>query len=177
MKRTFKILSLAICLFLLASRSEAQSGPGANFYGVNLEPLCWHIAEGGIDSTIYAAWLSFPGQAYPSRIGYFNAKGQAVSVFTTDLYPGYCGNGGYCKVLGEWRVTSITSNTTYDEETYNSIAILAVSGTVSVSVDGGSAVPITANTVITVRADACEYVASPVTVNVSGGSATVSLFY
>ncbi len=176
MKRTIQLLSLCFCLFFLFSQEvSAQSGPGpgTNFYGVNLQPVCWN------DSTIYVAWLSMAGTGKPSRIGYFNASGNAVIVAGGTIVPGYCNGsgGGPCPVQGEWRVESITSNTTYNTNTYNSIAIQAVSGTITVNVDGAGAVTIAVGTILTVRADACEYVQSSVVVGVSGGSALISRYF
>jgi hypothetical protein len=85
--------------------------------------------------------------------------------------------GSPCQVLNEWRVESLTSNTTFSTNTYHSIAILATSGTVTVSVDGGAAVPLAVGTTITVKAKTCNYVQSPVTVGVTGGAATVTRLF
>lgn len=181
MKRTLKLIGLVFCLFFLHSQeTTAQSGPGTNFFGINVEPLCWVV--GSTDSTIYASWLNKAGTGQPTLIGYFNAAGNNVVVSTGTLYPGYCnggsgGGGGPCPVQGEWRVESITSNTTYNTNTYNSIAIQAVSGTITVNVDGAGAVTIAVGTILTVRADACQYVQSSVVVGVTGGSALISRYF
>lgn len=203
--RTMKNKSLLFGLIFLLTAAVGhlfgQSTPGTTFYGVEAQPVCWTTA-GGVDSTIYQVALSPAGATKPTQLFFYvpivgTAKVQAVTVSGGTIRPGYCstasddsitsqldiiidllGSGtDTCQVDNEWRVESITSNTTYATNTYNSIAIESVSGTVTVSVDGGSAVTLAAGTVLTVRADACRYVQSPVTVNVSGGSAIISRYY
>lgn len=175
MKKTKNILSkwllMGLFAFVLSLTSEAQ------IYGINVEPQCWRI--GSVDSTIYVAWLNAPNTTKPSRLHYFNVSGLAVNVTGGTLYPGACNGGGVaCAVTNEWRVETITAaSTSYATNTYNSIAIEAVSGTVTVSVDGGTAVALAVGTILTVRADACKYVQSSMVVAITSGSAIVSRYF
>lgn len=63
----------------------------AQFYGINLEPLCW-TTSGGTDSTIYVAWFDAAATTAPTRLHYFNVSGTAVNVSGGQLRAGYCSN-------------------------------------------------------------------------------------
>ncbi len=85
---------------------------------------------------------------------------------------------GDCNTLAnEWRLETILANTTYNANTFNSIAITAISGTVTVNTDGAGAVTINPGDVYTIRANACSYVQTSVAVGVTSGSANISRFY
>jgi hypothetical protein len=85
---------------------------------------------------------------------------------------------GDCSGLSdEWRVTSITANTTYNANTFSSMAVTAISGTVTINTDGSGAVTIPTNSVYVVKGHNCTYVQTNVVVGVTGGEAHVSRFY
>lgn len=80
--KAFRYLFFAL-LFAAGMPARAQ------FYGVNVTPMCWQVPGVG-DSTIYAAFMSAAATTRPTRIHYFNVQGQAVNVTGGSLKWGYC---------------------------------------------------------------------------------------
>jgi len=76
-------------LFLLLLAPFFVIGQSSPLYTNNIEPLCWST-PGGVDSTIYVAWMSSAGTTRPSRLHYFNVSGNAVTVSGGQLRSGYC---------------------------------------------------------------------------------------
>jgi len=76
-------------LFLLLLAPFLAMGQSSPLYTNNIEPLCW-TTPGGVDSTIYVAWMSSAGTTKPSRLHYFNVSGNAVTVSGGKLRAGYC---------------------------------------------------------------------------------------
>jgi len=178
-KKMKKIIIIILLLPLLPLLATSQSSP---LYGVTPIAHCW-LTGAGVDSTIYGAYLDAAGTTKPSRLHFFAVNQatfaiNAVTVSGGTLTIGPCTSTGNCAVTDEWRVETITAaSTAYATNTFNSIAVEAVSGTVTVSVDGATAVTLAVGTILTVRADACRYVQSSMTVAITSGSAIVSRYF
>ncbi len=78
-----------------------------------------------------------------------------------------------CQVQNEYREETLTSTQTYATNTLHSIAIEAVSGTVTVSTDSAPAVTLQVGDVHRASAGACRYIQSSVTITITAGSANI----
>lgn len=202
--RTLKYIGLAFCLLFLALAVKAQT-PGTTFYGVQSTPVCWTTA-GGVDSTIYQVSLSPAGSTKPTQMFFYTpivgtAKVQAVTVTGGTIAPGPCfeqqqlldndtvinnldiiinllgGSGDTCQVVNKSNVALLTTTTTYSANTRNSIAILPLSGTITLQVDGGTAASLTNGNTVVYNGRPCRYLDSSFTINITSGSALVTWIY
>ncbi|RMG99558.1 MAG: hypothetical protein D6706_05275 [Chloroflexi bacterium] len=85
-----KHLKKILLFTLLAFAAQVQ----AQFYGINVEALCWQTPS-GTDSTIYAAYISAAATTRPTKIHYFVpiSSGTGVTSVTVSggtLSPGPC---------------------------------------------------------------------------------------
>ncbi len=78
-----------------------------------------------------------------------------------------------CQVQNEYREETLTATQTYSTNTLHSIAIEAVSGTVTVSTDSTPAVTLQVGDVHRASAGACRYLQTSVTVTITSGSANI----
>lgn len=160
---------------LMALAADAQQ------YGVTPIPHCW-LTGAGIDSTIYGVYLDAAGTTKPSRLHYFSVNTttfaiNAVTVTGGTLTMGACDDYGNCQVKNEYREETLTSTQTYATNTLHSIAIEAVSGTVTVSTDAAPAVTLAIGDVHMASAQQCKYIQSSIAITITGGSAIITRIF
>lgn len=173
--------NIMIKYLLVAALAVVGSQAAFSQYNtVNTIPMCW-TTPGGVDSTIYKTQLDASQRTSPSQIYYYNAAGSIVVVVGGTLNFGYCngGGGGPCSVLGEYRDTLLTSaSTTFAANTLYSIAVEAVSGTVTISTDGTTPVTLPIGSVrYATSPNPCSYMPTAATIAITSGSAIVRRMY
>lgn len=175
MKQIFFVLSF----FLLSGAVSAQ------YYSLIPTPLCWNPSP-SVDSSIIAVRFYIAGNTTTQPIGstgYWDLYGNAVTITGGELHSGFCSGDTMivvpvlppdCEVtraLDHFDLT--TGTTTFNADTYYSVAMSVITGTASVTINSKTySYPAGLNVRI-YSPHQCEYLPDEIEIEVTSGRVIV----